>query len=367
MNVQSKPETNTQETSGSDALEFGEAKFGGAKFRRAGWIAASLFAVIPLAAALRSFAQSLQSEPLADLSTALLFTPCSLAAVTLGWRSWSAFPLKSLLGIILCLAVAFPARMLIAIPQLFSATNLEGYEARYWWQITLLHWCLFILAASTVFRVVQWLTGIGLWPTSPRERELSAAPKKLTVGRILLLLMLFSIAAWVYQALVRAWYPYLAQPEASPQAMAAWYQWFPAGAMPWANGLIGGLLLPVHWLFVARALEFAKSDRSKLLLVSVPMLVGWVFVAGALRLVTTKLYFTHRVLFAEAESVNGILGDWIEWTLGIPVNFFVYQANPGPAFSHQVVQGAIQVLLTILSISWLQWIGYRVGRYEQGD
>ena len=377
MNVQSNPETNKQEASGSDALdreaqqqdcpEPGDPEFGGASVSRAGWIAASLVAVVLLAAALRSTAQSLQSEPLADLSTALLFTPCSLAAVTLGWRTWSAFPWISLLGIILCLAVAFPSRMLIAVPQLFSATNLDGFEARYWWQITLLHWCLFILAASIVFRVVQWLTGIGLWPTSPRERELRTAPKKLTVGRILLLLMLFSIAAWVYQALVRAWYPYLAQSAVSPQAMAAWYQWFPVGAMPWANGLIGGLLLPIHWWVIARALEFAKSDRPKVPVVGVMMLIGWVFVAGGLRLVTTKLYFTHRVLFAEAENANGIIGDWIEWTLGIPVNFFVYQANHGPAFSHQVVQGAIQVVLTILSITWLQWIGYRVGRYEQGD
>ena len=129
MNVQSNPETNKQETSGSDALdreaqqqdcpEPGDPEFGGASVPRAGWIAASLVALVLLAAALRSTAQSLQSEPLADLSTALLFTPCSLAAVTLGWRTWSAFPWISLLGIILCLAVAFPSRMLIAVPQLF--------------------------------------------------------------------------------------------------------------------------------------------------------------------------------------------------------------------------------------------------------
>jgi hypothetical protein len=71
------------------------------------------------------------------------------------------------------------------------------------------------------------------------------------------------------------------------------------------------------------------------------------------------------MIFADYESSSGILDDWIKWTLGGPVSFLVQQAPYSPAFSHQVVQAAIQLALTMLSIIWLQWIGYRLGRYKK--
>jgi hypothetical protein len=318
--------------------------------RKAGAIAASLLAVIVLAAALRNLAQSLQSEPLADLSTALLFTPCSLAAITLGWRTWAALPWKLLLVIALCLVVAFPARMLISLPisfsGLWSPDSFARDEAAYWWWVTLLHWLLFIGAASSVCRVIQWCTGFGLWPMSVGQQSNEAGgvaqAKSLTMGRLLILVAVFACAMMLYQSWVRAWYPSLfisPQSDLAPQRASegnylyppgppAWYQLFPIASMPWAN--------------------------------------GWVFVAAGLRLLTTKLYFAHRMIFADYESSNGILDDWIKWTLGGPVSFLVQQAPYSPAFSHQVVQAAIQLALTMLSIIGLQWIGYRLGRYKKG-
>jgi hypothetical protein len=361
--------------------------------RKAGAIAASILAVIVLAAALRTFAQSLQSEPLADLSTALLFTPCSLAAITLGWRTWAALPWKLLLAIALCLAVAFPARMLISLPisfsGLWSPDSFARDEAAYWWWVTLLHWLLFIGAASSVCRVIQWCTGFGLWPMSVVQQSNEAGgvaqAKSLTTGRLLILVAVFACAMMLYQSWVRAWYPTLfisaqsdiaLQGDIAPQRAnegsylyppgpPAWYQLFPIASMPWANGLIGGLLLPIHWMFIAWVLGFAKSNRSMWTLTIGPMLIGWVFVAAGLRLLTTKLYFAHRMIFADYESSNGILDDWIKWTLGGPVSFLVQQAPYSPAFSHQVVQAAIQLALTMMSIIWLQWIGYRLGRYKK--
>jgi hypothetical protein len=380
--------------------------------RQAIIVSLSLLGLILIGALLRKLAEAYESAPAADLSTALLFTPCSLAALTLGWRTWPSLPWKLFLGIALLLAVAFPCRMAIAVPDLWDSQKAASAQASYWWQVTMLHWCLFLLAAITTSRAIQWITGFGIWPISK-----AYPPAPLTLGRMLILLILFAVTAIVYQAWVRVWYPYLvvasegpsglwdnlpaivkpnqgsfgaagnpaSQIAAYPSGPPTWYQWFPIDAMPWANGLIGGLLLPFHWLFLAWVLGFAKSTHRNIRRLIIPSLLAWVLVAAGLRFATTKLYFSHQIMWGadvaiasewaggEPNWVSGImhtvrvwLYSWIDLTLGIPWGILrLQQAWDARAISHQVMQGAIQVGLTILSIYWLRAWGYRVGPYEE--
>lgn len=380
--------------------------------RQAIIVSLSLLGVIVAGALLRKLAEAYESAPMADFSTALLFTPCTLAAITLGWRTWPSLPWKLLLGIALLLAIAFPCRMAIAVPDLWNPPKAASAQASYWWQVTLLHWCLFLVAAITTSRAVQWTTGFGIWPSSK-----AYPPAPLTLGRMLSLLVLFAISAILYQAWVRAWYPYIvvapespselwgnfpgtvspdqssfgaannpaSQKTAYPVGPPRWYQWFPIDAMPWANGLIGGLLLPVHWLFLAWALGFAKSTHRNIRQLIIPSLLAWVLVAAGLRFATTKLYFNHRIMWGAdlaissewaggeqnwfgqtIHSVRVWLYSWIDLTLGIPWGILgAQQAWDTRAIAYQVMQGAIQVVLTILSIYWLRGLGYRVGPYEK--
>lgn len=214
--------------------------------------------------------------------------------------------------------------MAIAVPDLWNTQKTASAQASYWWQVTLLHWCLFLIAAITTSRAIQWITGFGIWPGSN-----AYPPAPLTLGRMLILLVLFSIATILYQAWVRAWYPYIVIAPESPSKLwselpaivspdqgsfgvagnpvsqkatypagpPTWYQWFPIDAMPWANGLIGGLLLPFHWLFLAWVLGFAKSIQRNVRRLIIPLLLAWVLVAAGLRFATTKLYFSHRILW----------------------------------------------------------------------
>lgn len=409
-----------QERSAIDNSAIQTTKQSARPARQAAWQAIfgtlSLLGVLVASALLRKLAEAYESAPMADFSTALLFTPCTLAALTLGWRTWPSLPWKLLLGIALLLAVAFPCRMAIAVPDLWNPPKAASAQASYWWQVTLLHWCLFMMAAITTSRALQWITGFGIWPISQVYPSKTNPPAPLTLGRMLILLILFAVAAGLYQAWVRVWYPNIvvapgspselwgnlpgtvspdqssfgvagnpaSQKAAYPVGPPTWYQWFPIDAMPWANGLIGGLLIPFHWLFLAWVLGFAKSIHRNVRRLIIPSLLAWVLVAAGLRIATTKLYFNHRIMWGAdiaistewaggeqdwfgrtIHSVRVWLYSWIDLTLGIPWGVLGSQQNwDTRAISYQVMQGAIQVGLTILSIYWLRALGYRVGPYE---
>ena len=332
-------------------------------------------------AAVRQLAILLESPFAAELSNAILFAPCSLAAIWIAWRtkatcrpSWLGMPLIAI-GLILC----FLARYHIALGAKAGANAIAGPDVpgycssqSFWIAMQAAHWLVFLAAGALVAKILQWGTGIGIW--SIRSASQDTEPGSLSLAKLLALTLLSAGLIAAYQRWVLAWLPDLIGTESKP----TWYQFFPVGSRPWVAGLLGGLLLPIQWLAIASILILLGRNRHRNIPLCVVLLGAWCLVAACLQAVCNSLYF-HSM--SPSWIIPNGSGDgwswaswsgarWVEYSIGIPYNISLYgQGSGGLAGTEQkqfwfyCLRGLVQTCLVTLAILGLQRLGLRVGFY----
>ena len=322
---------------------------------------------------MRQLAILLESPFAAELSNAILFAPCSLATIWIAWRtkatcrpSWLGMPLIAI-GLILC----FLARYQIALGANAGANAIAGPDVpgycssqSFWIAMQAAHWLVFLAAGALVAKILQWGTGIGIW--SIRSASQDTKPGSLSLAKLLALTLLSAGLIAAYQRWVLAWLPDLIGAESKP----TWYQFFPVGSRPWVAGLLGGLLLPIHWLAIASILILLGRNRHRNIPLCVVLLGAWCLVAACLQAVCNSLYFYSM---SPSWIPNGSGARWVEYSIGVPYNIPRYgQGSGGLAGTEQkqfwfyCLRGLVQTCLVTLAILGLHRLGLRVGFYGNG-
>jgi hypothetical protein len=323
---------------------------------------------IILGAVLRQIAKATELESIAETSNAILFAPCTLAAIWIAWNLAPNFKIR-LLGPILIaaiLSVCCVARFLIAsYPSLIYRQSIEGYcsQQAFWLTMQGFHWGVFLLVAITTAKIVQWTSGIGIRNTGAVNR----LPNSLSISRLVLLVTLSAAIAFSYQR----WFLCFSQGIVRGANGPAWYEFFPLGARPWAAGLVGGLLLPIHWLVITAILEVTRPttafvySRLMRLLIRAIFLALWCVLASALHLASSKLYFSNLILVNASASSK-----YLEYSIGIPyfMPSFYSVENPSITFgfwklttNYYLFKSALQICLVLTCTWWLGKLGYRIG------
>jgi hypothetical protein len=332
-------------------------------------------------AAVRQLAIVLESPIAAELSNAILFAPCSLATIWIAWRtqatckpSWLGMPLIAI-GLILC----FLARYQIALGANAGANSIAGPDVpgycssqSFWIAMQAAHWLVFLAAGALVAKVLQWSTGIGIW--SIRSVSPDTAPGSLSLAKLLALTLLCAGLIAAYQRWILAWLPDLIGTESK----LTWYQFFPVGSRPWVAGLLGGLLLPVHWFAIASILQLLGRNRHRNIPLCVVLLGAWCLVAGCLQAGCSSLYFYSM---SPSWIPNGFWANWsenswsgarwVEYSIGIPYNIPRYGLGSGGSagteqkqFWFYCLRGLVQTCIVTLAILGLNRLGLRAGFYR---
>lgn len=332
----------------------------------------SLFGIgtcILAGAAVRQIAIQLESPIAAELSNAVLFTPCSLAAIWIGWRTESTYK-PFWLGpclIAMALTICFLARYQIAVgANSIAGPTVSGYcsSQSFWVAMQAAHWLVFLAAGGLVAKVLQWTTRIGIWSNhgddlqnrEPGNRE----PGALSLAKLLALMTLCAVLIAAYQRWVLAWSPGLTRTYSSP----TWFQLFPVGSRPWVAGLLGGLLLPIHWLAIASILNLFGRDRTRNVPLCVGLLGTWCLVAACLQAGCSELYFPNAIEPLEPSQPAETLARWVEYSIGRPYTGISFAGIEKTPFWFYCLRSVLQSCLVNLGILWLWGLGMRVGFYR---
>jgi len=316
---------------------------------------------IATGAILRQIAIYLESFLIDELSNAILFLPCTVAAIWVAWglptppkNPWmTAGMVVNLLGIS-CIC----RFRIVSYPTLENATYINGYcsPISFWLALQGIHWLGFFATAAIVAKFIQWTTGVGISPTpSP---PLKTQP--LSINKLGLLITLCALICAAYQRWFVSLSPGIIRTEDSPN----WHQFFPVGSRPWAAGLIGGLLLPVHWLAIASILTRTQDPPqtgSRTLnkrFLRQGLLALWCLAAAGLQIACSKLYFSNLII---PDGWNR----WIEYSIGQPYNVaaIAYTADE-PPLGFYLFKAFLQICLVLLAIEWIKKLGFRIAFYN---
>ena len=323
------------------------------------WIAC-LYALIlcMLAGAMvRQFAIAWQHEVLAEISNGLLFLPLSIATLWIGWNL-SPRPKNRWIGPIataLFLAACCTCRFLIAAyPSLNGPTN-PGFASPkvFWFALQVAHWLCFLVVGVTISKFIQWFTGVGIWPIHAPNRK----PAGLSIAKLGLAVTLSALAALAYQRWFQSWSSGILAREDSP----TWYQFFPFGSKPWVTGLVGGMLVPIHWFVITEILDQDYSSRlAKITLRSI-FLAAWLLIAAMLQAACSKLYFGNPIMILPN------LGTWGQYSIGQPYVPLAIYAPIEPPFTYYIFRALLQIGLVLIAHRWITSLGYRIGFYRNGS
>ena len=304
------------------------------------------------------------SSPLAnDFSNALLFLPATLATMWLGWRRFSS---NSLL-VALPLAISFYVRFQVSWWETDFATirttNRFLPPRDFLFNLQLAHWLLFLTAGAFVARTLQWGLKVGIWRKQQTANTAlqEPPPAPLSLLRWMIIMTVIALGSLLYQTWYRSFHVV-----GSP----AWHELFPVGSRAWAAGLIGGLLIPIHWLAIAWVLAPNADSRkpssataSLFLFFKIAILLcAWCAIATLLRHASNHLYFYNPTFFIPAEDAEGTMASrWILYSLGLPFIPAVDRRWDAVPWQTEAVQATIQTALTVASIRWIAKMGFRVG------
>jgi hypothetical protein len=136
-------------------------------------------------------------------------------------------------------------------------------------------------------------------------------------------------------------------------------------------GLLGGLLLPIHWFAIASILKLLGRNRHRNIPLCVVLLGAWCLVAACLQAGCSSLYFYPM----SPSWIGGWSGArWVEYSVGIPYNIQQYiprfsLGSGGSAgternqFWFYCLRGLVQTCLVTLAVLGLNRLGLRVGFY----
>jgi len=275
-------------------------------------------------------------------------------SVTTMWMGWnlSQPPKNRWIGpifVALLLSVACTCRFFIATyPSVYGPAS-AGFVAPkvFWFAMQVAHWICFLIVGTTIAKFIQWSSGVGIWPIHAPTRK----PAAFSIAKLGLAVTLIAMATLAYQRWFQSWSPGILAREESP----AWYEFFPYGSQPWVTGLVGGMLVPIHWLAITAIMNQNYSSRwAKLALGSI-LLAAWLLAAAALQAACSKLYFRNPIITLPS------LEPWIRYSIGQPyVPLAIYTATD-PPFTFYMFKALLQIGLVLLVIQWIASLGYRIG------
>jgi hypothetical protein len=319
------------------------------------WIASlcTLILCILFGLIVRQLAIAWQQEFLAEISNGLLFLPMSVTTLWIAWNLSQPPKIRWIEPILVAmlLSVSCTSRFLIATASSLSGpSNPEFVSPRtFWFAVQVAHWLCFLVVGVTIAKSIQWFTGVGIWPTRAPSRK----PASLSIAKIGLLVTLIAMASLAYQRWFQSWSNGILAIEDPP----AWYEFFPHGSKPWATGLVGGLLVPIHWLAITAILNHNYSScLAKLTLRSV-YLATWMLVAAVLQGACSKLYFWNPIMIMPS------LENWIRYSIGQPYVPLANYAMPEPPLAFYLFKSLLQIGLVLIAIGWITRRGYRIGFY----
>jgi hypothetical protein len=303
---------------------------------------------------------------LSQVAGMILFCPATVACMWLGWKN--SINLRDLLTVGM---VAFSS---FAVWNGIMLRGLEGNILQDALVSNVIHWSLYFLMGVVVARYVQWSTSVGIWSDSVgirsgKERAGCAVkpPAKLSVRKLLFLMFLVGCGSLAY----RIWIT----PVPTGASNASMFHWFPIELKPFISALIGGLLLPFQWL-ITWAILRAKSYRLAALVVWIPCLM---FVRWG----TGQVYWetSTGVAILGTDALESKLADEISSELDSATGMEIASGNQAiatympypapPALPRQLpwsvygVEAIVQQSLLFLAFLWLQFFGFRVGRWAQ--
>jgi hypothetical protein len=302
----------------------------------------------------RQLAIAWQQEFLAEISNGLLFLPMSVTTLWIA-LSLSLPPKNRWIGpiaVAMLLSASCTSRFLIAASSSLSGpANPEFVSPRvFWFAIQVAHWLCFLAVGVTITKSIQWSTGMGIWPIHGPSRK----PASLSIAKIGLLVTLIALASLAYQRWFQSWSNGILAIEDPP----AWYEFFPHGSKPWATGLVGGMLVPIHWLAITAILnQNYSSSLAKLTLRSI-FLATWLLVAAVLQAACSKLYFWNPIMSLPS------LENWIRYSIGQPYVPLAIYAPAEPPLAFYLFKALLQMAMVLIAIGWLTRLGYRIGFYS---
>lgn len=301
----------------------------------------------------RQLAIAWQQEFLAEVSNGLLFLPMSVTTLWIAWNL-SQPPKNRWIGPILIamlLSVSCTCRFLIATSSSINGPASTGFVSPrvFWFAMQAAHWVCFLLVGVTIAKFIQWAAGVGIWPIHAPSRK----PATLSIAKLGLAVTLIAIATLAYQRWFQSWSSGMLAGEDSP----TWYEFFPSRSQPWVTGLVGGTLVPIHWLAITAIINQKYSSKLAKLTLGSIFLAAWMLVAAVLQAACSKLYF-HNLILTPPN-----LGAWIQYSIGQP--YVPWTIAPiDPPFTFYMFKALLQICLVLIAIEWITRLGYRIGFYR---
>lgn len=296
---------------------------------------------------------------LSQLAGMILFSPATVVCMWLGWKT--NINLKEFMTLGMIAVASFAAWNGIMLQGL-AGNALPGTLIS-----NFIHWSLYFLTGVLVSRYLQWSTSIGIWPKKERAGCTMKSPAKLSVRKLFFLTLLVGCGSIAYRAWIK--------PIPNATSNESMFHWFPIELKPFVSALIGGLLLPLQWL-VTWAILRAKSYRLAALIVWIPCLM---FVRWG----TGQVYWekTGGVAILGTDALDSKLANENRSELDREIDLEIASRNqaltyfsypPPPALLHPIpwsvygLEAILQQSFLFLAFLWLQFFGFRVGRWAQG-
>ncbi len=313
----------------------------------------ALFICIFAGFIVRQLAIAWQQELLAEISNGLLFLPMSVTTLWIAWNL-SQPPKNRWIGpifVALLLSVACTCRFFIATSSSIHGPASAGFVSPkvFWFAMQVAHWICFLIVGTTIAKFIQWSSGVGIWPIHAPSRK----PAALSIAKLGLAVTLIAMATLAYQRWFQSWSSGILAREESP----AWYEFFPHGSQPWVAGLVGGMLVPIHWLAITAIMNQKYSSRLAKLALGSILLAAWLLAAAALQAACSKLYFRNPIMTLPS------LDPWIGYSIGQP--YVPWAIAPiDPPFTFYLFKALLQIGLVLIAIEWITRLGYRIGFYR---
>jgi hypothetical protein len=276
-------------------------------------------------------------EYLPQLAGMILFLPASTIAIWLGWKT--ALTLIDFVTATIVALCSFAAWNCIMLPGLrvdMVGKTLVGNA---------IHWSIFFCVGIMTARYLQWGTSIGIWSAEEKARGAwNLAPAKLTICKLLVLMLIAAVSAVAYKMLVGR----------SPQASfrTSVFEIFPIWLKPFISAIVGGVLVPVYWCVTVGILKLRSFRLAGLIM--------WLPCSIFLRWFSNELYWEVPFGFSGSDALDS--GVSIEFDgqkyLSLP---YPAPASPRIIWSVYAVESLAQFVLTLITLLWFRRVGFRVG------
>ena len=284
----------------------------------------------------------LNPQYLSQLAGMTLFHPASMIVIWLGWKT--GLRVVDLLSAAIVAILSFGVWNAIMLPGLRSDLLERTLVSN------AIHWGLFLIVGVASARYVQWGATIGIWAEKKKARGVTQmAPARLSLRKLFLLTAIAAVFAVAYKSLVL-------QPS-RVSVRTTWISFFPLQTKPIISAILGGALVPIHWLVIFAILK-SQSFRLAGLILLIPCLMFLRWFIGA-------IYWDSPLAFPGSDTLD--FGAVLELDTRRYASYELAFSQPYPApvqlsvgWSVYAVEAVAQLSFILLAIQWFRLVGYRV-------